>query len=220
MLLNCGAGENSWESLGLQGDPASPSERRSVSVFIGRTNAEAETPILWPPDTKNWLIGKDPDAGKDWEQEEKWTTGEEVVGWHHQLNGHGFGWTPGFGDGQGGLACCGSWGHKESDTTEQLNWTEYVEFKKRIQMILFKKQRQTQRLKEWTYSYWGMGTDGEFQINMYTLLYLKQRTNKNLKNLHCQKKKKQYGNLNSLSRKQKNLPKDFSYITARLSTSE
>ena len=86
-------------------------------------------------------------------------------------------------------------------------------------MILFKKQRQTQRLKECTYSYWGMGTDGEFQINMYTLLYLKQRTNKNLKNFHCQKKK-QYGNLNSLSRKQKNLPKDFSYITARLSTSE
>ena len=93
-------------------------------VFIGRTDVEAETPILWPPHAKSWLIGKDPDAGKDWGQEEKGTAEEEMVGWHHQLNGHGFGWTPGVGDGQGGLACCGSWGHKESDTTEQLNWTK------------------------------------------------------------------------------------------------
>ena len=93
-------------------------------VFIGRTNVEAETPILWPPDAKSWLIGRDPDAGKDWGQEEKGMTEDEMVGWHHQLNGHGFGWTPGVGDGQGVLACCGSWGHKESGTTEQLNWTE------------------------------------------------------------------------------------------------
>ena len=92
-------------------------------VFIGRTDVEAETPILWPPDVKSWLIGKDPDAGKDWGQEEKGTTEDEMVGWHHWLDGHGFGWTPGVGDGQGGLACCGSWGCKESDTTE-LNWTE------------------------------------------------------------------------------------------------
>jgi len=70
-----------------------------------------------------WLIGKDPDAGKDWEQE-KGTTEAEMVGWHHRLNGHRFGWTPGVGDGQGGLACCGSWGHKESDVTERLNWIE------------------------------------------------------------------------------------------------
>ena len=72
-------------------------------VFIGRTDVEAETPILWPPDAKSWLIGKDPDAGKDWGQEEKWTTEDEIVGWHHWLNGHGFGWTLGVDDGQGGL---------------------------------------------------------------------------------------------------------------------
>ena len=89
-------------------------------VFIGRTDAEAETPILWPPVVKSWLILKDHDAGKDWGQE-KGTTEDEMVGWHHRLNGHGFGWTPGVGDGQGGLACCGSWGLKESWATE-LNW--------------------------------------------------------------------------------------------------
>jgi len=92
-------------------------------VFIGRTDVEAETPILWPPDVKNWLIWKDPDAGKDWGQE-KGMTEDEMVGWHHRLNGHGFGWSPGVGDGQGVLACCGSWGCKESDMTERLNWTE------------------------------------------------------------------------------------------------
>ena len=95
-------------------------------VFIGRTDVEAGTPILWPPDAKSWLIWKDPDAGKDWGQEEKGTTEDEMVGWHHRLNGHGFGWTLGVGDGQGGLACCGSWGHNESDMTERLNWTEAI----------------------------------------------------------------------------------------------
>ena len=75
-------------------------------VFFGRTDAKAETPILWPPDAKSWLIGKDPDAGKDWGQEEKGTTEDKIVGWHHRLNGHEFGWTLGVGDGQGGLACC------------------------------------------------------------------------------------------------------------------
>ena len=93
-------------------------------VFIGRTDVEAETPILWPPDAKSWLIWEDPDAGRDWGQEEKGTTEDEMAGWHHQLDGHEFGWTPGVGNGQGGLACCGSWGRKESDTTERLNWTE------------------------------------------------------------------------------------------------
>ena len=93
-------------------------------VFIGRTDAEAETPILWPPYAKSWLTGKDPDAGSDWGQEEKGTTEDEMVGWHHLLDGYGFGWTPGVGDGQGGLACCGSWGLKESDMTEWVNWTE------------------------------------------------------------------------------------------------
>ena len=91
-------------------------------IFIGSTDAEAETPILWPPDAKRWLIWKDPDTGKDWGQEEKGTTEDEMVGWHHRLHGHGFGWTPGVGDGQGGLACCRSWSHKQLDTTEWLNW--------------------------------------------------------------------------------------------------
>ena len=103
-------------------------------VFIGRTNVEAETPILWPPDAKRWLIWKDPDAGKDWGQEEKGTTEDEMVGWHHRLNGHGFGWTLGAGDGQGGLACCSSWGRKELDTTEWLNWTELNQEKRNFQM--------------------------------------------------------------------------------------
>ena len=93
-------------------------------VFIGRTDVEAETPMLWPPDGKSWLIWKDPDAGKDWGQKEKVTTEDEMVGWHHRLDGHGFGWSLGVGDGQGGLACCCSWGCKESDTTEGLNWTD------------------------------------------------------------------------------------------------
>ena len=94
-------------------------------VFIGRTDAKAETPILWPPCTKCWLIGKDPDAGRDWGQEEKGTmTEDEMAGWHHGLDGHEFEWTPGAGDGQGGLVCCDSWGSKESDMTEWLNWTD------------------------------------------------------------------------------------------------
>ena len=92
-------------------------------VFIERTEAETETPILWPPDAKSWLIGKAPDAGKDWGQEEKGMTEDEMVGWHHRLSGHGLGWTLGVGDGQGGLACCGLRGRKESDTIEWLNWT-------------------------------------------------------------------------------------------------
>ena len=82
-------------------------------VFIRRSDVEAETPILWPPHAKSWLIGKDPGAGKDWGQEVKGTTEDEMVGWHHRLDGHGFGWTLGIGDGQRGLACCGSWGHQE-----------------------------------------------------------------------------------------------------------
>ena len=95
--------------------PVNPKENQSC-IFIERTDAEAETPIFWPPGAKNLLIGKDPDAGKDWGQEEKGTTEDEMVGWHHWLNGHAFG--------QGSLACCSPWGHKELDTTEQLNRTE------------------------------------------------------------------------------------------------
>ena len=103
----------------------------------------AETPILWPPDAKSWLIWKDTDAGKDWGQEEKGMTEDEMVGWHHWLNGHGFGWTPGVGDGQGGLACCSSCVCKESDMTEQLNWTElksslHYSFKFHVWLKIFK----------------------------------------------------------------------------------
>ena len=94
-------------------------------VFIGRTDANAETPILWPPHARSWLIGKDSDAGRDWGQEEKGTTEDEMAGWHHWLDGREFEWTPGVGDGQGGLVCFDSWGRKESDTTERLNWTEW-----------------------------------------------------------------------------------------------
>ena len=97
-------------------------------VFIGRTDVEAETPILWPPDVKSWLIGKDPDAGKDRGQEEKGMTEDEMVGWHHLFNGHGFGWTPGVGNGQVGLACYGSWGRKVLDMNELLNWYEHCHF--------------------------------------------------------------------------------------------
>ena len=97
-------------------------------IFIERTDVEAETPVLWPPDVKSWLIWKDPDAGKDWGQEEKGMTEDEMVEWHHWLSAHGFGWTPGVGDGQGSLAYCGLWGRKELDMTEQLNWTELTHF--------------------------------------------------------------------------------------------
>ena len=98
--------------------------RHVIWISTGRTDAEAETPILWPPDAKNWLIRKDPDAGKVWRWEEKGTTEDEMAGWHHQLNGYEFEWTPGVSDGQGGLACCSPWGHKESETTERLNWCD------------------------------------------------------------------------------------------------
>ena len=92
----------------------------------GRNDAKAETPVLWPPYVKSWLIGKDSDAGRDWGQEEKETTKDETAGWHHRLDGPEFEWTLGVGDRQGSLACCNSWGRKESDTTEQLNWTELI----------------------------------------------------------------------------------------------
>ena len=92
-------------------------------IFIGRTDAEDETPILWPLDAKNWLTGKDPDAGKDRRQKEKGMTKDEMVGWYHRLDGHEFEQAPGVGDGQGNLVCCSPWGRKESDMTGQLNWT-------------------------------------------------------------------------------------------------
>ena len=106
--------------------PVNPKGNHSW-IFIGRTDAEAETPLLWPPDVKNWLIWKDPDAGKDWRQEEKGMTEDEMVGWHHHLDGPEFEQTLRVTDGQGNLdrwTCCRPWGCKESDMTEQLNWTE------------------------------------------------------------------------------------------------
>ena len=94
--------------------------------FFGGNNAKAETPVLWSPHAKGWLIGKDSDAGRDWGQEEKGTTEDEMAGWHHWLNGRGSGWTPEVDDGQGGLACCDSWGRKESDMTERLIWSDLI----------------------------------------------------------------------------------------------
>ena len=103
--------------------------------FFGRNDAKAETPVLWPPHVKSWLTGKDSDAGRDWGQEEKVMTEDEMAGWHHWLDGRESEWTLGVGDGQGGLACCNSWGCKESDMTERLNWSElmlYLKVTKRI----------------------------------------------------------------------------------------
>ena len=112
-------------------------------VFFGRNDAKAETtPVLWPPHAKGWLIGKDSDAGRDWGQKKKGTTEDEMAEWHHGLDGRDSEWTLGVGDGQRGLACCDSWGHKESDTTEWLNWTELnwsLFFKKRILFKIKKK---------------------------------------------------------------------------------
>ena len=120
-------------TVALEKTPESPLDCKEIQPvhsegdqpwdFFGGDDAKAEAPILRPPHAKSWLIGKDPDAGRDWGQEEKGTTEDEMAGWHHRLEGHEFEWTPGIGDGQGGLACCDSWGRKESDTTELLNWT-------------------------------------------------------------------------------------------------
>ena len=129
MLLNCGVGEYSWESLGhgKEIQLVNPNGNQ-YWVFIGKTDAEAETPIFWSPDEKNWLIWKDTDAVKDWRQEEKGTT--EMAGWHHRLNGHEFKKTLGLGDEQGGLVRCSPWGHKESDwateLTEQMFWNDHL----------------------------------------------------------------------------------------------
>ena len=123
-----------WEKVVLEKTLENPSDTKEIQpanpkinqswIFIGRTDAEAEALILWSPDAKNWLTGKDPDAGKDWRQEEKGATEDEMVGWHHRLNGHEFEQAPGVDDGQGSLVCCSPWGHKELDTTGRLNWTE------------------------------------------------------------------------------------------------
>ena len=119
MLLNCGVGELESPSDCKEIKPVNPKGNQSW-IFIGRTDAKVT--ILWPPDAKNWLIGKDPDARKDW-RHEKWMTEDEMIGRHHRLDGHEFEQALGVGDGQGSLACCSAWGHKESDTTKtELNW--------------------------------------------------------------------------------------------------
>ena len=123
-----------WRTVVLEKTLESPLDCKEIQpvhpkgnqpwIFIGRTDAEAETPILWPPDATNWFTGRDPDAGKDWRQEKKGKTEDEMVGWHHQLNGHEFEQALGIGEGQGSLVCCSPWGYKELDMTEQLNWPE------------------------------------------------------------------------------------------------
>jgi len=129
MLLSCGVVvlEKTLES------PLDTKEIQSVHskgyqpwVFFGRTHAKGETPVLWPPHVKSWLIGKDSDAGRDWGQKQKGMTEDEMAGWHHQIDGCEFEWTPAVGAGQRGLACYNSWGCKESDTTERLNWTDCI----------------------------------------------------------------------------------------------
>ena len=124
MLLNCVALEKTLESPLDSKDikPVNLKGNRSW-IFVGRTDAEAEVPILWPRDVKNWLIGKDPDARKDWRQEEKGMRENEMVGWYHWPSGHKFGQTLGSSEGQESLMCCCPWGRKESDMTE---WLENI----------------------------------------------------------------------------------------------
>ena len=125
MLLNCGVGEKTLEGpLDCKEIQPVHSEGDQPWDFFGKNDAKAETPVLWPPHAKRWLIGKVSEAGRDWGQEEKWMTEDEIAGWHHWLDGRECAWTLGDDDGQGGLSCCDSWGYKESDTTEWLNWTE------------------------------------------------------------------------------------------------
>ena len=119
MLLNCGVGEDFESLLDYKIKPVHPKGNQSW-IFIGRTDTEAETPIIWPPDVKNWLIGKDPDSGKGWRQEKR-AAEDEMVGWHHWLNGHEFEQALRVGEGQGSLVCCRLWDCKELDATE-LNW--------------------------------------------------------------------------------------------------
>ena len=140
--LDC---EESWApknwcfwTVVLEKTPESPLDCKEIQpvhsegdqswVFFVRNDAKAEVPVLWPPHAKSWLTGKDSDAGRDWWQEEKRMTEDEMAGWHHWLDGHESEWIPGVGDGQGGLACCDFGGRKESDTTERLNWTEVINY--------------------------------------------------------------------------------------------
>ena len=149
MLSNCVLEmtlENPLDSKEIK--PVSPNGNQSW-IFIGRTDVEAEAPVLWPPDVKNQLIEKDPDAGKDWRQEEKGTTEDEMVGWHYRLNGHEAEQTLGGGEGQGSLARCSPWGHKESDTAEGLNWTKLQHNLQRVSLAIRRQQRAVSESLAW-----------------------------------------------------------------------
>ena len=124
MLFNCGVGEDSWESLGLQGDPTSPFWRRSALGVLERNDAKAETPVLLATSWEELTHWKRLWYWEGFRARGEGTTEDEMAGWHHWLDGCESQWTPGVGDGQGGLACCDSWGHKESDTTERLIWSD------------------------------------------------------------------------------------------------
>ena len=140
MRLNCGVGEDSWSPLDCKEIQPVHSEGDQPWDFFGKNDAKAETPVLWPPHAKSWLIGKASDAGRYWGQEEKGMTEDEMAGWHHWLDGRESEWTPGVGDGQGSLACCDSWSRKESDTTERLKWTElklYSQKRPRSALVFF-----------------------------------------------------------------------------------
>ena len=119
-LLNCGAPEDSWESLESEEIKPVNLKGNQPWILFGRTDAEYETPIIWPPDAKSQLIRKDHDAGKEWRQREKRVTEDEMIGWHHWFSGHELGQTPADDEGQGSLECCGPWGPEEADTTHQL----------------------------------------------------------------------------------------------------
>ena len=126
MFLSCGVGEDSRKPLRQQGDQINHPKGNQFWIFTRRTNAEARAPIFWPRDVKNWLIWKDFDAGKDWGQEKKGTTEDEMAGWLHWLYWHAVEQPLGVGDGQGNVACCSPWDHNESDTTEGLNWNAHL----------------------------------------------------------------------------------------------
>ena len=144
--------------------PVNPKGNQSL-IFIGRTDVEAEIPTLWPPDVKNWLIRKDPDAGQDWRQGEKGMTEDEMVGWHHQFDGHKFEQTPEVGDGQGNLPCYSPWGCKESDMTEWLNWTKLL-------LWWWSYERgQLSRLSQWTNH--GSRTRCRVFISLYFVLNMR-----------------------------------------------
>ena len=144
-------------SVVLEKTPESPLDCKEIQPvhsegdqpwdFFGRNDAKAETPVLWPPHAKSWLTGKDSDAGRDWGQEEKGTIEDEISGWPHWLDGRESEWVQGVGDGQGGLAYCDSWGRKESDTTERLNWTEHKKCKGNLVQKLYSFQQLVIQMK-------------------------------------------------------------------------